>query len=46
MKSRVADLARSLGLKVGTEVTAARRLWGAKRHIDVVITQEKTGKML
>lgn len=46
LKNRVADLALSLGLKVGTEVTAARRLWGAKRHIDVVITQEKTGKTL
>lgn len=46
LKNRVADLARTLGLKVNIEVIAARRLWGAKRHIDVVITQEKTGKNL
>lgn len=46
LKRRVADLARGLGLKVEIEVTAARRLWGAKRHIDVVITQESTGKNL
>jgi len=46
LKNKVADLARSLSLKVETEVTAARRLWGAKRRIDVVITQEKTSKNL
>lgn len=46
LKNRVADLAKNLGLKVDTEVVAARRLWGAKRHIDVVVTQEKTGKNL
>ncbi len=46
LKNKVADLARSLGLKADTEVVAARRLWGAKRHIDVVVVQEKTGKNL
>ena len=46
LKNKVAELARSLGLKVETEVTAARRLWGAKRRIDVVVTNEKTGKNL
>ena len=46
LKNKVADLARSLGLKADTEVVAARRLWGAKRHIDVVVIQEKTGKNL
>jgi hypothetical protein len=33
-----------LGLKAKTEVRAARRLWGQRRFIDVVITDEKTGK--
>jgi len=46
LKQKVVGLAMKLGLKVETEVTAARRLWGAKRHIDVVLTQEKTGKNL
>jgi len=46
LKNRVVDLARILGLKAETEVTAARRLWGAKRRIDVVLVNEKTGKNL
>jgi galactitol-specific phosphotransferase system IIB component len=46
LKNKVVELARSLGLKVETEVVAARRLWGAKRHIDVVVTHEETGKNL
>jgi hypothetical protein len=33
-------------LKAETEVTAARRIWGAKRHIDVVLTQTQTRKKL
>lgn len=46
LKQQVVQLAEGLGLKVETEVKAARRLWGAKRRIDVVITHEKTGKIL
>ncbi len=46
LKRKVAALGRELGLKVQTEVTAARRLWGSKRRIDVVFTHEKTGKNL
>lgn len=46
LKRRVVALAESLGLKAKTEVKAARRLWGQKRYIDVVITDEKTGKVL
>jgi hypothetical protein len=46
LKQKVVTLAHDLGLKVDTEVTAARRLWGAKRRIDVVLTHEKTGKNL
>lgn len=32
------DIARSLGLDVETEVYVGRRIWGARRRIDVVIT--------
>jgi len=46
LKFRVVDLAKKLELKADTEVTAARRLWGAQRRIDVVVTFEKTGKNL
>jgi len=46
LKQKVVELAEKLGLKADTEVKAARRLWGAKRRIDVVLTYEKTGKIL
>jgi hypothetical protein len=46
LQQRVVELAHKLGLRAETEVTAARRLWGAKRRIDVVLVQEKTGKNL
>jgi hypothetical protein len=41
LKQRVVALAQSLGLKTQVEVKAARRLWGQRRYIDVVITDEK-----
>lgn len=46
LKQRVVDLARQLGLEVKTEVRAARRLWGQKRYIDVVLTEPRSGKRL
>ncbi len=46
LQAQVAELARSLGLRVELEAKAARRLWGSKRYIAVVITDEKTGKRL
>jgi hypothetical protein len=46
LQQKVVELAEKLGLKARTEVTAARRLWGAERHIDVVVTHERTGKNL
>ncbi len=46
LAQQVVALAQQLGLKAQTEVKAARRLWGQKRFIDVVITDEKTGKRL
>ena len=32
------DIARSLGLDVETEVYVGRRIWGARRRIDVVVS--------
>lgn len=46
LQNKVVELATSLRLKAETEVIAARRLWGARRYIDVVLTHEKTGKKL
>lgn len=46
LKRRVVALAQSLNLKAETEVKAARRLWGQRRFIDVVITDPKSGKRL
>lgn len=46
LKRNVVALAQRMGLKADTEVKAARRLWGQRRYIDVVITDEKTGKRL
>ena len=42
----VADLAQSLGLESRKQVRVARRIWGAIRHIDVVITHPQTRKTL
>lgn len=33
-----AEIARQLGLEVETEVYVGRRIWGARRRIDVVVT--------
>ncbi|MCS7177004.1 MAG: hypothetical protein NZ960_05205 [Candidatus Kapabacteria bacterium] len=46
LKRKVVALAQRMGLKAETEVEAARRLWGQRRYIDVVITDERTGKRL
>jgi hypothetical protein len=42
----VAGLGLSLGLQVRTQVRVARRLWGAVRRIDVVLTHEETRRTL
>jgi hypothetical protein len=42
----VAELARELGLECREQVRVARRIWGAIRHIDVVITHPQTRKTL
>lgn len=46
LRDKVAKIAASLGLEVRTEVTVGRRLWGAVRRIDVVLTRKDTGKTL
>ena len=42
----VAQLANSLGLQVRTQVRVARRIWGAVRRIDVVLTHVETRRTL
>lgn len=46
LRTRVCELAARLGLKWNTEVTAGRRVWGAVRRIDVVLTDPRTGRRL
>jgi hypothetical protein len=46
LRDRVAKLGRDLHLEVRTEVRVGRRLWGAVRNIDVVLTRIETGKTL
>lgn len=43
---QVSDVARQLGLAVEEQVEVGRRIWGAKRRIDLVLTQNETRKML
>ncbi len=42
----VAELGRDLGLEVKQQVRVARRIWGAVRHIDIVLTDPQTRKTL
>ena len=42
----VAQLARELGLEAKEQVRVARRIWGAVRRIDVVLTHPQTRKTL
>ena len=46
LRQKVVDIGRELGLNVRTEVRVGRRLWGAVRSIDVVLTRTDTGKTL
>ena len=36
LRDRVADLGRTIGLAVDTEVSVGRRIWGERRRLDVV----------
>lgn len=42
----VSQLGTQLGLEANEQVRVARRIWGAKRHIDVVLTHPQTRKTL
>lgn len=42
----VAQLGRDLGLEAIEQVRVARRIWGAERYIDVVLTHPQTRKTL
>ncbi|HXJ56770.1 MAG TPA: PD-(D/E)XK nuclease superfamily protein [Verrucomicrobiae bacterium] len=42
----VTDLGRDLGLEAIEQVRVARRIWGAERYIDVVLTHPQTRKTL
>jgi len=46
LKGKVVSLGRTLGLDVRVEVRVGRRLWGAVRNIDVVLTRKETGQTL
>lgn len=46
LKREVIELARKLGLDTREEVKVGRRLWGAVRKIDVVLTDPKTSRLL
>ncbi len=42
LKGIVVDIGKSLELDTATEVKVGRRIWGAVRHIDVVLTDPMT----
>jgi hypothetical protein len=46
LRDQVAALAQSLGLEANIEVSVGRRVWGAKRNIDVVLRHPETRKSL
>jgi len=46
LRDKVVALGGTLGLEVRVEVRVGRRLWGAVRHIDVVLTRKETGQTL
>jgi PD-(D/E)XK nuclease superfamily protein len=46
LRDKVIRLGTALGLMAKSEVRVGRRLWGAVRCIDVVLTRTETGKTL
>lgn len=42
LRDRVAEAGRALGLEAITEVAVGRRVWGARRKIDVVLKHTET----
>jgi hypothetical protein len=46
LRDAVAGLARTVGLDARVEVTVGRRIWGAERRIDVVVTHVESRRRL
>ena len=46
LTSACAEIARDLGLDVETEVYVGRRIWGARRRIDIVVTDRAQRRSL
>lgn len=46
LERQVADIGDLLELEVREQYQVGRRLWGAKRHIDIVLTQKQTRKSI
>jgi hypothetical protein len=46
LKKSVSELVRSLSLESDEEVEVGRRIWGARRYIDVVATAPGSGRRL
>ncbi len=46
LRDQVAEIGNDLGLDVDIEVPVGRRIWGAKRRIDVVLRHPETRKSL
>ncbi|MDJ0872315.1 MAG: hypothetical protein QNJ87_11175 [Gammaproteobacteria bacterium] len=46
LRDQVAELGTSLGLDAETEVVVGRRVWGARRRIDVVLRHSETRRSL
>ncbi len=46
LRDKVLLLGQDLGLDGQIEVAVGRRIWGAKRHIDVVLTHTETRRSL
>ena len=44
LRNQVAQLGASLGLEVQTEEEVGRRLWGARRRIDVVLRHRRPAR--
>ena len=46
LEASVAAIGRELGLQVRRQVKVGRRIWGAERHIDVVLTEPELRRSL
>lgn len=46
LEDKVRDLARSLGLAVHGQVQVGRRLWGARRVIDLILTDDASRRSI